>query len=68
MDNLKKIRQSIRNNDTVIELVAYPGFAPCNINPLNDYHLDKFKKYYGIDSNVEVKLISGHWKFIFYRK
>ena len=68
-DNLKRINEQIKNDSQVIEIVAYPGFINCNINPGNEYHIRKFKEYYGIDEIKEIKLIDNNWKYIiFYNK
>lgn len=68
-DNLKRINEQIKNNSEIIEIVAYPGFVNCNINPGNEYHIRKFKEYYKIDENTEIKLIDNNWRYmIFYNK
>lgn len=67
-DNLNIINEGIENNKNEIEIIGYPSFAPCNINPSNEYHLTKFKEYYGIKKEVEIKIIDNHWKLIFYYK
>ena len=63
-ENTRIIEEANKNNSKEIELISYPGFAPCNINPTNDYHLSKFKKYYHIDKNVEIKIVNKNWKYI----
>ncbi|MBQ6323976.1 MAG: hypothetical protein IJI22_03990 [Bacilli bacterium] len=68
LDNLKAINTGKKNNKKIIEITAYPNFAPCNINPNNDYHLNKFYEYYNINKNTEIKLIDNHWKLIYYKK
>lgn len=68
-ENVKSIEEQKKLRKDVIEIKKFPYFANCNINPENSYHLDKFKKYYGIDSNVKIKLIDNNWKFlIFYNE
>ncbi len=68
-ENVKSIEEQKKLGKDVIEIKKFPYFANCNINPENSYHLDKFKKYYGIDSNVKIKLIDNNWKFlIFYNE
>ena len=67
-DNLNRIHDGIKNNSKVIEIIAYPSFAPCNINPTNEYHLNRFKEYYGIKNDVEIKIIDDYWKLIIYHK
>ena len=62
--NEKIIKEANKKHSKVIEIYSYPGFAPCNINPTNDYHLGKFKEYYHIKNNVEVKIINNNWKYI----
>ena len=69
MENKKIIEDGIKNKEDVIYIKAYPGFVNCNINPENDYHMGKFKLYYGIDEKVEVKLVDNNWKYyIIYQK
>ena len=64
MDNEKIIEYAKKNNFDKIELTAYPGFAPCNINPTDSYHLKRFKEYYNIKDNVEIKIVNKNWKYI----
>ena len=69
VDNLNVIKQGIKNKKKVIEIVRYPHYVNCNINPENDFHMMRFKKYYKISSNVEVKLTDNNFKYlIFYNK
>ena len=69
MENKKIIENGIKNKDDGIYIKEYPGFVNCNINPENDYHMGKFKLYYGIDEKVEVKLVDNNWKYyIIYQK
>lgn len=69
IDNVKNIELQKKEKAKVIEIVKYPHFANCNINPENEYHIEKFKQYYKIDSDVEIKLIDNNWKYlIFYYK
>ena len=66
-DNEEIIRNA--NKTKRIELIAYPGFAPCNINPTDSYHLKRFKEYYKIDEDVEIEIVNRNWKYlIFYYK
>ena len=69
MDNYKAIQDGIKNKDKKIVLYKYPSFVNCNINPENSYHLNKFRKYYNIDSNVEIVLLNNKWKYkLIYKK
>ena len=69
IDNYKLINKGVKENSKKIEIVSYPSFAPCNINPTNDYHIKKFKEYYKIDENAEVTIVNNNWKFyLLYRK
>ena len=69
IDNYKLINKGVKENSKKIEIVSYPSFAPCNINPTNDYHIKKFKEYYKIDENTEVTIVNNNWKFyLLYRK
>ena len=66
--NEQLIKEANKNNLQNIELIAYPGFAPCNINPTDPYHLKRFKEYYKIKDNVEIKIINKNWKYIIFYK
>ena len=67
--NKKTILEAKKNKQQDIELIAYPSFAPCNINPTNEYHLKKFKEYYHLNKNVNIKIINKNWNYIiFYQK
>lgn len=63
-DNEEIIKNA--NKTKIIELIAYPGFAPCNINPTDPYHLNKFREYYKINDDVEIKIINRNWKYMIY--
>lgn len=66
-DNLKIIDNGKRKNSKVIEIVKYPHYV--DINPENDFHIMRYKKYYGLNDDVEIILKENNWKyFIFYRK
>ena len=67
-DNLKIIKQVRRNKSKSIELVKYPAFVNCNINPYNDFHLIRYKKYYKLDKNIEIKLKENNWKYLIFYK
>ena len=64
--NEKMIKDAIKNNTNRIELIAYPGFAPCNINPTNEYHLKRFKEYYHIKDDVEIVIVNRNWKYVIF--
>ena len=69
IDNLNRINEQIKNDSNTIEIIAYPGFINCNINPMNDYHIKKFKLYYNIPDDKKLVLLNNNWKyFIFYTK
>lgn len=59
----KSITKQLKEEKKVIEIEKFPYFINCNINPENDYHIEKFKKYYKIPDNVEIQLTSKHWKY-----
>ncbi len=64
----KKSIEKQKNNDVIV-IERFPYFANCNINPENTYHLTKFKEYYKIDANANIKLVDGKWLFkIIYQK
>ena len=64
--NEKMIKEANKNNISRIELIAYPEFAPCNINPTDSYHLKKFKEYYNIKEDVEIEIVNRNWKYIIF--
>ncbi len=65
----KSIAEQIKGNRETIYIDAFPAYANCDINPGNEYHLEKFKLYYGIDKDTEISLVRGRWKYgIFYKK
>ena len=63
LDNYKRIQEGIKNHSKQIEIVEYPSFVNCNINPTNEYHLMKFKEYYGIQEDVQIILLKNSWKW-----
>ena len=68
-ENTKRIQNAKKTQANSIELIGYPGFAPCNINPSNEYHLGKFREYYEIDDSIEIRITANQWKYmIFYTK
>ena len=60
----ERIEMSLNNKDSIIEIEAFPSYANCNINPGNEYHLEKFKEYYNIPEDVEVVIKPTTWRFI----
>lgn len=60
----KSIAKQLKDEKKVIEIERFPYFINCNINPENEYHIKKFKKYYQIPEEVEIKLTSKHWKYL----
>ncbi len=68
-DNEQIIKKMKEDKQKILNIVKYPYYVNCNINPENSYHLEKFKEYYHIDKDVKVNLIDNHWQyFIFYHK
>lgn len=59
----KNISKQIKNNDNVIYVEMFSRFAPCNINPGNDYHIGKFKGYYGISLEKDIIVKEYNWKY-----
>ena len=68
LDNLKAITTGKEEKKEIIEITSFPDFAPCDINPRDEYHLKTFHNYYHIDNNIEIKLIDNNWNLIFYKK
>ena len=58
--NLKReqlIKDDISNNSEIIHVIKLPGYAPCNSNPLDEYHIKVFKKYYHISEDKDIIVI-----------
>lgn len=67
--NKSYINQQLKDNKNEIEIIKYPYFISCNLNPENQYHEKKFKDYYHIPESKKLKLIENNWKFgIIYEK
>ena len=65
LDNNKRIKKNLDKDK--IEIVAYPEFVNCNINPNDEFHAKKFKEYYHIKENTELVILKNNWKYyIFY--
>lgn len=62
----KSIQTQLKNNEDVIEIIEFPHFIGCNLNPEADYHLERFREYYHIPSSKDIKIVSGYWKGIFF--
>lgn len=60
----KSITKQLKDGNKVIEVERFPYFINCNINPENEYHIKKFKKYYKIPDDIEIKLTEKHWKYL----
>ena len=58
---LVNVEKMILKKSDVIYIDKFSRFAPCDINPSNEYHLKKFKEYYGLSDEVEIRLIDGKW-------
>lgn len=67
-DNLRRIIKGRNNKSKSIEIVEYPYFVNCNINPSDDFHLVRYKKYYKINKNVEIILKENNWKYLIFYK
>ena len=64
----KNINEAIKENKEIVEIPSFPNYVNCNINPMNEYHMLRFKEYYKIEDK-EVRFIEGRWKYlIFYKK
>ena len=53
----KLIREDIASNSDIVRVIKLPGYAPCNSNPLDEYHIKVFKKYYMISEDKEISVI-----------
>lgn len=60
----KSIKKQLREDKEIIEIESFPSYANCNINPTNEYHLIKFKEYYQIPQEKEIKLLPNNWRYI----
>lgn len=65
----KSIRKQLRDNKETIVIPLFPNYANCNINPDNDFHLEKYKEYYKIPKDKNITFSEGKWhNLIFYKK
>jgi len=65
----ESIKKQLKDDNQVIEINKFPSFVNCNINPENDFHLERFKEYYNIPKEKDVVLKEKYWKYqIFYKK
>ena len=68
IDNKKYIKNQLKEDKQTIEILKFPYFVNCNINPNTDYHNSVYKKYYNIPEEKELKQIDK-WKYsIIYKK
>ncbi len=68
-NRLIDINKQLKDNKQVIEIEAMPDYANCNIDPIADYHVRTFKKYYKIPENKEILLKETKYQYyIFYTK
>lgn len=58
------IKKQLKEDSDIIYIDAFPNFANCNINPGNEYHLEKYKLYYGIPEEKEIVIEWGKWKYL----
>lgn len=67
-DNRKYIKKQLKENNQTIEILKFPYFVNCNINPNTSYHKSIYKKYYNIPEEKELIQINK-WKYqIIYKK
>lgn len=66
LDNSKRINKCIKNNCKELEIIKYPHYINCNINPENDFHLERYKKYFLLDDDVKVILKDNNWKYLIF--
>ena len=65
----KSIQKQLNENNNIIYIDEFPSFVNCNINPVNEYHIGKYKLYYDIPEDKQLVLVDGSWKYlIFYKK
>ena len=62
------VEKQVKSDGDIIYIDSFSRFAPCNINPSNTYHLNKFKEYYGIDEEKELIFVNDNWKYEFIYK
>lgn len=58
---LVNVEKAVLSDESVIYIDKFSKYAPCDINPSNEYHLKKFKDYYGLSQDVEIKLVEDKW-------
>lgn len=60
--NKEYIRKQLEEGKEEIEIIKYPYFISCNLNPDNPYHEKKFKDYYHIPQEKSLKLLENNWQ------
>ena len=60
----KSIKKQLKEDKPIVYIDKFPSFANCNINPENEYHIGKYKLYYGIPEDKELVLVEGKWKYV----
>lgn len=60
----KSIKKQLKEDKPIIYIDKFPSFANCNINPENEYHIGKYKLYYGIPEDKGLVLVDGKWKYV----
>ena len=66
IDLEKSIEKQLKDDSDIIYINRFPSFVSCNINPTNSYHLDSFKRYYGIPSDKEIIISDSEWKYVIF--
>lgn len=58
---LISVEKEVSKKSDVIYIDKFSRFAPCDINPSNEYHVTKFKEYYKLSGDTEIVLVDGKW-------
>lgn len=68
-DLRESIKKQVKNNKDVIDIYYFPYFTNCDINPNDEYHIKKYKEYYGIPEEKSLNYITNKFKYyIIYKK
>lgn len=62
LDRESSIQRQLKND--IIYIERFPSYVNCNINPENEFHMEKFKEYYQIDPDTQVELTDGNWEYL----
>lgn len=62
------VEKQVKASEDVLYIDSFSRFAGCDINPRDEYHIEKFKEYYGIDESKLIVLVDDKWEYDFIYK